>query len=75
MKNELTIIRLARTQEDIMSTDTSNEENLTTTMLNTAKLKLKEASQLFCLCALLSTYLFVMLKPSGIQNHKALGGK
>ncbi|WP_167496042.1 MULTISPECIES: hypothetical protein [Shewanella] len=58
-----------------MSTDTSSEENLITTVWSTATLKLKEASQLFCLCALLSTYLFVMLKPKGIQNHKALGGK
>ena len=58
-----------------MSTGTLSEENLITNMWNTVTLKLKEASQLFCLCALLSTYLFVMLKPSGIQNHKALGGK
>lgn len=58
-----------------MSTDSSSEENLITTLCNTATLKLKEASQLLCLCAILSTYLFVMLKPKGIQNHKALGGK
>ncbi|CAM4439010.1 hypothetical protein [Shewanella livingstonensis] len=58
-----------------MSAGTLSEENLVTNIWNTATLKLKEASQLLCLCALLSTYLFVMLKPKGIQNHKALGGK
>jgi hypothetical protein len=58
-----------------MLTDTSSEENLITTIWNTTTLKLKEASQLLCLCAILSTYLFVMLKPNGIQHDKALGGK
>jgi hypothetical protein len=58
-----------------MSTGTLNEENLITTMWSRTTLKLKEASQLLCLCAILSTYLFVMLKPKAIQNHKALGGK
>jgi len=58
-----------------MSTDTSSEENLITTLWHRTTLKLKEASELLCLFAILSTYLFVMLKPQAIQNNKALGGK
>ncbi|MGX9462539.1 hypothetical protein ACWXWU_15085 [Shewanella sp. A14] len=58
-----------------MSTDIQTEENLIKQVWRKSALKLKEATQLLCLFAILSTYLFVMLKPKGIQNNKALGGQ
>lgn len=62
-------------QEGTMSADIQTEENLITQVWNKSVLKLKDATQLLCLFAILSTYLFVMLKPNGIQNNKALGGQ
>lgn len=58
-----------------MSSDNAAEENLITTILHTTKTTIKEGVELMCLIAILSTYLFVMLKPDGIQNNKALGGQ
>jgi hypothetical protein len=58
-----------------MSSDNAAEENLIQRVWSTLTLKCKEGMQLFCLIAILSTYLFVMLKPNGIQNNKALGGQ
>ncbi|QYK02235.1 hypothetical protein [Shewanella psychrotolerans] len=58
-----------------MSSDNATEENLIQQLWSTMALKCKEGMQLFCLIAILSTYLFVMLKPNGIQNNKALGGQ
>ncbi|MCG9697696.1 hypothetical protein [Shewanella sp. Isolate11] len=58
-----------------MSSDNATEENLIHQLWATTCLKCKEGFQLFCLIAILSTYLFVMLKPGWIQNNKALGGQ
>lgn len=58
-----------------MSVDNTTEENLITKIWDAAALTLTEATQMLCLCAILSTYLFAMLKPAGIQNSKALGDK
>ncbi|CAM2903970.1 hypothetical protein SHLO109777_06890 [Shewanella loihica] len=57
-----------------MSSDNATEENLISQVWQTARRKATYAMQLTCLFAILSTYLFVMLKPGGIQNNKALGG-
>ncbi|GIU40041.1 hypothetical protein [Shewanella colwelliana] len=57
-----------------MSSDNATDENLISRIWHTTAIKTKESMQLLCLIAILSTYLFVMLKPSGIQNNKALGG-
>ncbi|MBB1268772.1 hypothetical protein [Shewanella sp. SR44-3] len=56
-----------------MSFDNVTEDNFITRALARLSLTLKEACQLLCLCAVLSTYLFVMLKPNVIQNNKAIG--
>ncbi len=58
-----------------MSTDIQTEENLITQLWHKSVSKLTYATQLLCLFAILSTYLFVMLKPNGIQNNKALEGQ
>ncbi|GGB55346.1 hypothetical protein K8B83_06435 [Shewanella inventionis] len=58
-----------------MSADIQTEENLITQIWHKTVLKLKDATELLCLFAILSTYLFVMLKPNGIQNNKALEGQ
>ncbi|GIU02159.1 hypothetical protein [Shewanella algidipiscicola] len=58
-----------------MSSDNAAEENLITTIFHSTKTTIKEGIELMCLIAILSTYLFVMLKPKGIQNNKALGGQ
>ncbi|WP_418079136.1 hypothetical protein [Shewanella marisflavi] len=61
-------------QEGTMSSDNATEENLISLMWRKLKSKATYAMQLTCLFAILSTYLFVMLKPGGIHNNKALGG-
>jgi hypothetical protein len=58
-----------------MNSDNSSEENLMHRTLEKASLFLKESMQLFCLCAILSTYLFVILSPNAAQDNKAFGGK
>ncbi|MCL1115497.1 MULTISPECIES: hypothetical protein [Shewanella] len=58
-----------------MSADIQTEENLITQVWHKSISKLQDTTQLLCLFAILSTYLFVMLKPNGIQNNKALGGQ
>ena len=57
-----------------MSNDTATEENLIIQATDSVTLHVKETVQLLCLCAILSTYLFVMLTPQARQNSKALGG-
>jgi|UPI00059B7303 hypothetical protein len=59
--------------EGSMSFDNATEEIIITQGLARLSLSLKEAFQLLCLGTLLSTYLFVMLKPNVIQNNKAIG--
>jgi hypothetical protein len=56
-----------------MSSDTALEENLMSRLWNTAALKAKESIQLFCLIAILSTYVFALLNPKGLKSNKALG--
>ncbi|GIU25028.1 MAG: hypothetical protein KJ856_06450 [Gammaproteobacteria bacterium] len=58
-----------------MSTETPAEENLISQAASFTRLHAKETMQFMCLFAILSTYLFVILKPSIIQNNKALGDK
>ncbi|GCF88595.1 hypothetical protein KO533_12330 [Shewanella sp. NKUCC05_KAH] len=58
-----------------MSTENPPEENLISQVASFTRLHAKETMQFMCLCAILSTYLFVILKPSIIQNNKALGDK
>ncbi|CAM4031717.1 MULTISPECIES: hypothetical protein [Shewanella] len=57
-----------------MSSDNATEENLISQAWHKLHGKATYAMQLTCLFAILSTYLFVMLKPGGSQNNKALGG-
>ncbi len=56
-----------------MSSDNATGENLIYQLWATTCLKCKEGFQLFCLIAILSTYLFALLKPNKSQNNKALG--
>ena len=58
-----------------MSNDTATDENLISQATDTVTSHVKETVQLLCLCAILSTYLFVMLTPQARQNNKALGGR
>lgn len=58
-----------------MSSENASEENLIAQTTSNGLLFAKESMQFMCLCAILSTYLFVILKQSFIQNNKALGGK
>lgn len=58
-----------------MSSGNPSEENLISQATRFTLVHAKESMQFMCLLAVLSTYLFVILKPSFIQNNKALGGK
>ncbi|AVV84630.1 hypothetical protein N5094_19715 [Shewanella putrefaciens] len=58
-----------------MSSTKTVDENPISQAIGSARTHLKELMQFMCLFAILSTYLFVILKPSFIQNNKALGGK
>ncbi len=58
-----------------MSSTKTADENPILQAIGSARTHLKELMQFMCLFAILSTYLFVILKPSFIQNNKALGGK
>lgn len=58
-----------------MSSMHTSDENPISQLARSALSHVKETMQFMCLFAILSTYLFVILKPSYIQNNKALGDK
>ncbi|MEL4238166.1 MULTISPECIES: hypothetical protein [Shewanella] len=58
-----------------MSAQHAADENPISQIIRSTRERLHGTLQYFCLFAILSTYLFVILKPSFIQNNKALGGK
>lgn len=58
-----------------MSAKHATDESPISQTIRSTRERLNESLQYFCLFAILSTYLFVILKPSFIQNNKALGGK
>ncbi|WP_198134660.1 hypothetical protein [Shewanella sp. MR-4] len=58
-----------------MSAKHATDENPISQTARSTRERLTASLQYFCLFAILSTYLFVILKPSFIQNNKALGGK
>ncbi len=58
-----------------MSAKHAADENPISQTIRSTLERLHESLQYLCLFAILSTYLFVILKQSFIHNNKALGGK